>query len=207
LQQPPVRQDHLDAVVWKELLRLLEDPSVIEEELNRQLEAARKADPLKQREQLLRREHARLEKSMDRQLNAYQEALVSLEQLRRRMPELRKQQHGVQAELQSLEAATADQAHCLRLAETLTDFCIQLRLRVDTLAVTERQKIARLLIKEILVGRGTLTIRHSIRIPSAGPDPSGNAPPPSRAPAAVDAPTWPKLSFAFRQSRRRGVVW
>jgi site-specific DNA recombinase len=184
---PPVRQDHLDAVVWKELLRLLEDPGVIQAELSRRLEAARKADPLKQREEWLRREHARLEKSMDRLLNAYQEGLISLEQLRSRMPELRKQQQAVQAELQSLAAATSDQAHCLRLAETLSDFCTQLRLRADTLEVTERQKIVRLLVKEILVGRDTLTIRHSIRIPSVGPDPSGmprppHIPPPPPAP-------------------------
>jgi hypothetical protein len=38
-------------------------------------------------------------------LNAYQEGLVSLEQLRCRMPELRKQQQAAQAELQVLEAA------------------------------------------------------------------------------------------------------
>jgi hypothetical protein len=62
---PPVRQDHLDAVVWKELVRLLEDPSVIQEELNRRVEAARKADPLKQRQESLHREQGRLEKSMD----------------------------------------------------------------------------------------------------------------------------------------------
>src|SRR5499425_454814 len=148
---PPVRQDQLDAVVWKELLQLLEDPSVIQEELNRRLEAARRADPLKQRGELLRREQARLEKSMDRLLNAYQEGLISLEQLRRRMPELRKQEQAIQAELQSLAAAAADQAHCLRLAETFNDFCARLRMRADTLEVTERQKIVRLLVKEILV--------------------------------------------------------
>jgi len=146
---PPVRQDYLDAVVWKELLRFLEDPGVIQEQLNRQLEAARKADPLKQREELLRREYARLEKSMDRLLNAYQEGLISLEQLRRRTPELRKEQQAVQAELRSLEAAATDQTYCLRLAETVADFCTQLRLRADTPEMTERQKIARLLIKEI----------------------------------------------------------
>ena len=175
---PPVRQDHLDAVVWRELVRLLEDPSVIQQELNRRLEAARKADPLKQREVWLQPDHAKLEKSMDRLLNAYQEGLLSLEQLRSRMPELRKQQQAVEAELQSLEAVTADHAHCLRLVETLTDFSTQLRLRADTLEVTERQKIVRLLVKEILVGRDTLTIRHSIRIPNAGPDPSGMPRPP-----------------------------
>ena len=62
--------------------------------------------------------------------------------------------------------------------ETLTDFCTQLRLRADTLAVTERQKIVRLLIKEILAGRDILTIRHLFRIPSAGPDPIGTPHPP-----------------------------
>src|SRR5207237_1733388 len=94
----PVRQDQLDAVIWKELLRLLEDPSLIQEELNRRLEAAQKADPLKQREDLLHREYARLEKNMDRLLNAYQEGLVSLEKLSGRITELCKEQQSAQGE-------------------------------------------------------------------------------------------------------------
>jgi site-specific DNA recombinase len=177
-----VRQDHLDAVVWKELVRLLEDPSVIQEELNRRLKAARKADPLKRREELLEREQARLEKNMDRLLNAYQEGLLSLEQLRGRMPELRKQQQAVQAERQSLQAAATDQAHCLRLVETLTGFCAQLRSRANTLDVSEQQKILRLLVKEILVGKDTLIIRHSIPIPNAGRDPITMPRPPHAPP-------------------------
>jgi site-specific DNA recombinase len=179
---PPVRQDHLEAVVWKELVRLLEDPSVIQEELNRRVEAARKADPLKQRQESLHREQARLEKSMDRLLNAYQEGLVSLGQLRCRMPELRKQQQAVQTELQSLETVATDPAQYLRLVESLADFRSRLQMRADTLEVTEQQKILRLLVKEILVGKETLTIRHSIRIPTGPSDPSGMPRPPHLAP-------------------------
>jgi site-specific DNA recombinase len=201
---PLVRQDHLDAVVWKELLRLLEDPSVIQEELNRWREAARHADPRKQREEILRRDHARLEKSMDRLLSAYQEGLVSLDQLRSRMPELRKQQQAVQAELQSLEAAAADDTQCLRLVRTLADFCAQLRLRADTLEVTERQKILRLLVKEILVGRDTLTIRHSIRIPNAGPDPNGTIRPP-HAPQPPPTPQ-PGPGYLLRSGRHHSTL-
>jgi site-specific DNA recombinase len=201
---PPVRQDHLDAVVWKELLRLLEDPSMIQEELNRRREAARHADPRKQREEILRRDHARLEKSMDRLLSAYQEGLVSLDQLRSRMPELRKQQQAVQAELQSLEAAAADDTQRLRLVRTLADFCAQLRLRADTLEVIERQKILRLLVKEILVGRDTLTIRHSIRIPNAGPEPSG-MPRPPHAPQPPPTPQ-PGPSYLLRSGRHQSPV-
>jgi site-specific DNA recombinase len=41
---PPVRQDHLDQVVWQEVVRLLEDPRIIQDELNRRLEATRNSD-------------------------------------------------------------------------------------------------------------------------------------------------------------------
>jgi site-specific DNA recombinase len=45
-----------------------------------------------------------------------------------------------------------------------------LRSAEETLSVIERQKIVRLLVKEILVGEDTITIRHSIPIPSAPPE-------------------------------------
>src|SRR5271157_1541438 len=175
---PPVRQDQLDAVVWKEVMQLLEDPHIIQDELNRRLEAAKNADPLKQREDQLRRDQARLAKGMDRLLTAYQESLVSLEQLRCRMPELRQQDQAIQSELQSLETVAGDQAKYLRLVETLADFHARLQARAETLDVPERQKILRLLVKEVLVGRETITIRHSIRMPNSAPDPSGTPRPP-----------------------------
>jgi site-specific DNA recombinase len=156
---PPVRQDHLDEVVWKEVLRLLEDPSLIQEELDRRLVAAKNANPLKQREGQLQRDRVRMAKNMDRLLTAYQEDLVSLEQLRDRIPELRKKEQTIQAELRSLETAAADQTKYLRLVETLSDFNTRLRARADMLDVAERQKVLRLLVKEILVGRDTVTIR------------------------------------------------
>jgi len=177
-ENPPVRQDQLDAVVWTEVVRLLEDPKIIQEELNRRLEAARNADPLKQRQEQLHRDHARLYKSMDRLLSAYQDGLMSLEQLRCRMPELRRQDQAIQAELQSLETAAADQTKYLRLIETLGDFRRRLRARADTLDVLERQKILRLIVKEVLVGRDTITIRHSMRISTPGPDPNLDPRPP-----------------------------
>jgi site-specific DNA recombinase len=45
-----VRQDLLDEVVWTEVVRLLEDPRLIQRELDRRLVAARSADPTKKRE-------------------------------------------------------------------------------------------------------------------------------------------------------------
>jgi site-specific DNA recombinase len=85
----PVRQDLLDQIVWTEVIRLLEDPALIHQELDRRLAAARAADPTTQREQTVQRELVRVGKSIERVLTAYQEDLLSLEQLRERMPPLR----------------------------------------------------------------------------------------------------------------------
>src|SRR5215471_2138886 len=59
-------------------------------EIDRRREAARNADPLRKREEELRREHVRVEKSGERLVTAYQEGLVTLPQLRQRMPALQK---------------------------------------------------------------------------------------------------------------------
>src|SRR6202042_2582926 len=84
-----VRQDLLDQIVWAEVIRLLEDPTLIQQELNRRLAAARASDPTKKREQGLQRELIQVGKGIERLLTAYQEELLSIEQLRQRMPALR----------------------------------------------------------------------------------------------------------------------
>jgi site-specific DNA recombinase len=106
----PIRQDYLDTFVWSEIIRLLEDPGLIQTEIDRRGEAAHKADPLRKGEEELRREQARVEKSSERLVTAYQEGLLSLPQLRQRMPLLQKQTQAVEAELQSLKMAAMDEA-------------------------------------------------------------------------------------------------
>ena len=93
--------------------------------------AARETDPTKRRDEALRRDLVRIRKGIDRLLTAYQEGLLPIEELRERMPELR---------------------------------------RLD---VSERQRIMRLLVKEVLVGDDKIIIRHCIPLPNR----SGDRPP------------------------------
>ena len=170
-----VRQDLLDQIVWAEVIRLLEDPTLIQQELDRRLAAARASDPTRKREQSLQRELTRVGNSIERILNAYQEQLLSLEQLRERMPPLRQREQTVRAELQAIADQAGDRAKFLRLAETLTAFLSRLRDAADTLDVLERQRIVRLVVKEILIGDDTIVIRHCI--PLTAPPPADGTPP------------------------------
>jgi site-specific DNA recombinase len=172
-----VRQDLLDQIVWAEVIRLLEDPTLIQQELDRRLEAARSSDPTQKREQSLQRELVHVGKSIERLLRAYQEALMSIEELRERMPALRQREQKLRAELQAIADQANDRAVFLRLAETLTAFLVRLHDAADTLSITERQRIVRLVVKDVLIGDHTITIRHSIPVGS----PQGGCPPPGHA--------------------------
>ena len=99
-----------------------EDPTLIQQELDRRLAVARAADPTKARQHTVQRELVRVDKSIDRLLTAYQEGLVSLEQLRERMPRLREREQTLRTELRAITEQIRDRAAYLRLAETLSAF-------------------------------------------------------------------------------------
>jgi site-specific DNA recombinase len=186
----PIPQEQLDAVVWQEIMRLLEDPSLLQAELDRRLHAAQTTDPLKRREEALRRDQARLTKSMERLLTGYQENLITLEELRCRMPDLRNQQRANEAELQSLEMTAVDPTRNLRLVETLAQFRTRLRARGNVLEVEERQRVVRLLVHEILVSSDNITIRHSIPLPTSSPDPNHGVRPSHESPEPNTGPNY-----------------
>jgi len=195
----PVRQELVDETVWTEVMRLLEDPTLIQQELDRRLAVARAADPTTQRERTVQRDLVRVGKSIERLLTAYQEDLLSLEQLRERMPPLRQREQALRTELQSIVEQTRERAMYLSLAETLAMFLGRLRVAADTLDMLERQRIVRLVVKEVLVADDTIVIRHCIPVPSGPPNGSNPAANPSD-----DLPD--NRSYLLRTGRRVAAV-
>jgi site-specific DNA recombinase len=165
----------LDDVVWTEIVRLLEQPRLIDDEINRGLAAARESDPTKRREETLLRQLARIRKSMDRLLTAYQERPMSLDELRQRMPDLRRREQADNSELQAIADQSVERTAYLRTAQSLTTFLARLRASADALDISERQSILRLLVKEVLVGDDKIVIRHSIPLPIGSGGPSVQA--------------------------------
>jgi site-specific DNA recombinase len=88
--------------------------------------------------------------------------------------ELRKRERVIGGELSAIPSQLVDRAGYLRLAETITSLLARLRATAQTLDVSERQRIVRLLVKEILVSNDTIVIRHSI--PASTGSPAGGGP-------------------------------
>ncbi len=91
----PVRADYLDTVVWDHISDLLADPALIQTEINKRLEQARTADPATAQRQRLDTGLAKASTAITRLISAFSEELISLDELRSRMPELRARETGL----------------------------------------------------------------------------------------------------------------
>jgi len=160
----PVRADYLDDVVWGQVTALLADPTLVQGELDRRLTELRAANPATSERVRLERERSRTAKAIQRLVNAYQEDLITLDELRARMPDLRAKDTSLQASLEALEAQLLDRETYLKLAEDLESFLARLRDQADTLTTEDRQKVLRSVVKEVLVGPERVIVRHSIPI-------------------------------------------
>jgi len=159
--------------VWNHLTTLLSDPALVLGELERRLGELRSNNPTGLQKSRLDLEIGRVTTAMERLVVAYQEELLSLEELRRRMPELRKKEISLRADLKALEARLLDQETYLKLAETLDSFLARLRNATAGSPIEERQRVARLLVKEVQVDSERVVIRHCIPLPRSGGPPAG----------------------------------
>ena len=168
----PVRLTEVDELAWTRVLGLLEDPTLIQAEIDRRLESMRATHPAAGRRDALERDLTRTRTPLRRLLDGYQEQLITLEELRTRTPELRKREATVQAQLDALDAELHDAETYLKLTETLEGFRTRLAANAETLTVEQRQQIIRLVVREVLISEDDVTIRHSIPV-STGDHPPG----------------------------------
>lgn len=158
----PLRVDMLDDLVWRHLMDLLESPELVKAEIQRRKQRAMKKQLTRTLQEDLKREIARLESQMNKLLDAYQEDLLSLAELRQRMPPIKARQEAAKRELVEVQDATADSAQLAKKGEEVTDFLSCLNQRVQELTIEQKQEIVRLLVKEVIVSEKSVTVHHSI---------------------------------------------
>jgi site-specific DNA recombinase len=159
----PVRQDQIDMLVWEHVTQLLSNPASIRRELDRRLQESIQAPSLAKAEKSsLEKELERSISAMKRLLMAYEEGLISLDELRSRMPEWRKKEKMLNDKIKSVETRLANEEIYLKLAETLESFAARLKDAGKNSSVRERQQVLRLVVREVLVDTDFLIIQHTI---------------------------------------------
>ena len=160
----PVRADYLDTAVWDHITGLLADPALIRAEIGKRLQQARTSDPAARQRNRLELETAKAAAAITRMIEAFQEQLITIDELRARMPALRARETNLRGQAAALDTQLADRDAYLKLADDLEGFLAQLRGNSHDASTTERQRVLRLLVKDVLIGPEKVTIRHRIPI-------------------------------------------
>ena len=103
-------------------------------------------------------------------ITAFSEQLITIDELRARMPDLRARETGLKDQIAALDAQAADRDAYLRLAGDLEGFLTRLRGNAATATIEDRQRVLRAVVQDVLVGPEKITIRHRIpvREPASG---------------------------------------
>ena len=156
--------DYLDDLVWRQILELLRSPELIRAEMERRRMESLSGSPVQQRQEQLENELSRAKQQMDKLLDAYQEDLLNLSDLRERAPTLKKKIAALESERENLSVRAVEDQRWIEINQSLESFVARLNQTAQNLTTAERQKIVRLLVKQIDVGKETITIHHSIPI-------------------------------------------
>lgn len=172
-QSKPVRAEELEQLIWAEIRRLLCEPDLVRGEIDRRLRSMRETDPAARRGEVLAAELTRAERAISRLVDAYQDEQITLDELRTRMPKLRRREQALRGERNAIEAEIDDATNYLKLADTIDSFTTRLTHGLDDMDSNEQARILQLLVRDILIGSDdeTVTIRHSIPLPSGGENP------------------------------------
>jgi site-specific DNA recombinase len=160
----PVRADYLDTVVWDHITTLLSDPTLIRAEIDKRLHTAHTSDPTSRQRARLDTALAKTTRSIAALIEAFGEQLITIDELRARMPDLRARETNLRHQLDALDTQLADHQAYLTLATDLEEFLTQLRHGAETSTTDQRRRILRLLVKDVLIGPEKVTIRHRIPI-------------------------------------------
>ena len=116
----PVRADYLDTVVWDHITGLLADPALIHAEIDKRLAGRpRRRSRRAATHNSWRTRWPRPPPAIARMIEAFGEQLITIDELRARMPDLRARETNLRNQIHALDAQLADREAYLALAADL----------------------------------------------------------------------------------------
>src|SRR5262249_4566688 len=88
--------------------------------------------------------------------------LMELGELRQRVPELKKRQVALEKELDTLNMQALEHNRLADINPSIESFLQQMKASAQGLTIEQKQKIVRLLVKDVVIGIDNITINHSI---------------------------------------------
>ena len=169
-----VKAVEIETAVWDHVSGLLSDPQRLVAQFEH-LAATAEAGTTRDRaaDQQLRARLDRLTRADRRLLDAYEADAISLAELSERRHHLAEQRRGLERQQQERDRLRQQHAQAEAVRTSLSAFCARVGARLDEATLADKQVILQLVVERIIVGEGSLEIRHVIPLSANQPGSDG----------------------------------
>ncbi|MDQ5850788.1 MAG: recombinase family protein [Chloroflexota bacterium] len=153
---------HLDEVVWQDLCTMLTEPQHLGTALARAQSGDWLPQELQARQTTIQHALKQVERQQSRLLDAYLAEVIELPTFERSRASLRQQQESLQMQQQELAAIAARQIELSAIADSIEQFCAQVRTGLMEASFTQRRALVELLIDRVVVTNSEVEIHYVI---------------------------------------------
>jgi len=157
-----VRADRLDTLVWTLVRELLQEPQVILQEyaLWQHVQRGQQGQFQEQLDRLdVQSQH--LERQLQRLIDAYQQEIITLQDLSTRREQITQRLKGFEQERKNLEQQRDTTIKWEHIADNIGQFRALLGRNVDQLSFEDRQAVVQLLVEKVVVHpNGAVEVHH-----------------------------------------------
>ncbi|MBV1800087.1 recombinase zinc beta ribbon domain-containing protein [Siccirubricoccus sp. G192] len=172
-----VKAEEVEAAVWDHVVGLLADPARLVAQFARFAAVEGGSDRERAADQLLRTRMERTSRADKRLLDAYEAGAVSLAEMSERRHRLAEERRALERQQQERERLRQQRAQAEAVRTSLEAFCARVGSRLEDASLADKQAILQLVIERIIVGDGSLEIRHVIPLSPGQPSGSGASTP------------------------------
>ena len=173
--QTSAKIEELDAAVWDHVKSLMTDPNRLLEQFENYASHASEGEEKERAEaKALEGRLKRLAREEERLIDAYQEEVISLQELKERREKLAERRKALANQHEQQARLRRRTAQAREVLKDLRAFCERINTRIEEATFEEKQSVLQLLIERVIVGEDSLEIRHVI--PLGGPPRSSKNP-------------------------------
>jgi site-specific DNA recombinase len=170
-----VRADHLNAAVWQEVERLLNDPHRLAAEYERRLDQVRDSGPEQIDLAALEAQVAKLKRGVDRLIDSYAEGVIDKGEFEPRLVGFRQRLGGLEERRRTLFDRTSLKTTLTLLVGRLEDFAGHVRNKLEAFDWHQRRDLIRLLVKRVEIDHTDITVVFRVTPLPDGHDPDNGS--------------------------------
>lgn len=157
-----VNQQELDELVYREVIKLLQNPIVLEEELSRRARESNNKEEIERQEIVYKKELSKLSEEHDRLLDAYQQGSIKLKELSERSQRIDSRRNILEKGIRAAQGLKMQREKEIDLKSYFSSILERMKKSADDLSIKERQKLIRLLVEKVVIFTNEIKIIHCI---------------------------------------------